>query len=622
MQNIKTLGTILVVEDSSSILELIKTVLKEDGYKVYCASSGEEAIEKVALYHPDLILLDIIMPGINGYETCSQIKKSEGAEKTPIIFMSVLGKTFNKVKAFESGAVDYVMKPIDTQELLSRVHTHLTIKKLHDELKDSNMNLEKRVQLRTAQLSEANSQLQREITERQQAQESLKIAHAELEKKVSDRTAELKSAKEKAEAASSAKGAFLANMSHEIRTPINGIIGFTYLIRNSDLSERQSEQIKYIELSCEHLLTVINDILDLSKIESGQLKLEESEFHLPTIVRTVIETLTPNSREKKLALNCHIEPGVPQDLIGDPTRLRQVLFNLIYNAIKFTGAGEVSLCCDKKDHTNKSVTLQFSVTDTGIGLSKEKFDQIFERFSQADMNTMSQYGGTGLGLSISKQLVELMGGKIWVDSVPGKGSKFNFTVKFPINHRKLYAIPANASNGVKCVGEMVESNPERYVNESPDSPPAQGNPLGSLRHDPLKILLVEDNDINRKMAANILEKMGQDVATAANGAIAVEMIKECAFDIVFMDVQMPVMGGIEATERIRDWEAQTGRHIPIIAMTAHAMQGDCETFLDSGMSDYLSKPFDPDILMEKLETWYRRINAAKRNDQPSTLKYL
>lgn len=289
------------------------------------------------------------------------------------------------------------------------------------------------MRLRTAQLSETNLQLKKEISERIKAQESLKKAHTELEKKVADRTAELKMAKEKAEAASLAKGAFLANMSHEIRTPINGIIGFNYLLLNSDLSERQREQMKYIESSCEHLLSVINDILDISKIEAGQLELEKTEFHLSTIMQTVIQTLTPQSREKQLALNFNIDPVVPQDLIGDPTRLRQILFNSIYNAIKFTDEGEVNINCRVKDRINNEVMLQFSVTDTGIGLSKEKFDLIFQRFAQADMNTMAKYGGTGLGLSISKQLVELMGGQIWVDSAPGQGSSFNFTVKFPFH---------------------------------------------------------------------------------------------------------------------------------------------------------------------------------------------
>jgi CheY-like chemotaxis protein len=407
-------------------------------------------------------------------------------------------------------------------------------------------------------------------------------------------------------------------MSHEIRTPVSGIIGFTYLLMKSDLSERQREQMNYIKLSCDHLLSVINDILDLSKIEAGRLQLARTEFHLPSVVETVIATLTPKSQEKKLALSCHIEPYVPQRFIGDPTRLRQVLFNLIYNAIKFTGSGEVRLRCRAKEHTPRETTLQFSVTDTGMGLPKEAFDRIFKRFTQADLQPQANYGGTGLGLSISKYLVELMGGDIWVESTPGSGSSFNFTVKLPVHHGALYAVQDPGQSGSICIAGADVPVFQRFRNEGPETLGAEDIKHPGLEQCALEILLVEDDLINRKMAANMLAKMGAVVTTAENGADALKAMEKRRFDIVLMDVQMPVMDGIETTRRIREREVNGDNPIPIIAMTAHAMQGDSENFLKAGMSDYISKPIDFCILMEKLWIWHQK--KSKKWKRPANGK--
>jgi signal transduction histidine kinase/FixJ family two-component response regulator len=467
----------------------------------------------------------------------------------------------------------------------------------------------------TAQLLEANRRLEEEIAERKRVQALLAKAHDELGVKVADRTAKLNQAKEAAEAANKAKDVFLANMSHEIRTPLTGIMGFIHLMMSSELSDQQRTQMNYIKLSCDYLLSLINDILDLSRIEAEQLQLEKTKFHLPTVVQSVVGALAPQNALKTIALNCLIDPNVPQDLIGDPTRLRQVLFNLIANAIKFTNAGEVRLHCGVKERLPGETTLQFSVTDTGIGLPREELDRIFKRFARADMHAKANYDGTGLGLSICKHLVELMGGKIWVESTPGSGSRFNFTVKLPVHQETLLPVPAPGGSRSMRITDEDASEVEPSRRQALTTLMAGDSTVRGHGQCALEILLVEDDWINRIMAANMLEKLGARVTTAENGACALSLMERHRFDMVFMDVKMPVINGIEATRQIRERQTNINCDIPIIAMTAHAMQGDSEAFIEAGMNDYLSKPIDPDILAAKLRAWHDRIKQHNQNPE-------
>jgi PAS domain S-box-containing protein len=656
-------GDILIVDDAPENLKFLKDLLTEAGYRVRPASDGELALRSVHAKAPALILLDIRMPDMDGFEVCRRLKANPATQSIPIIFASAMADTAEKVKGFELGAVDYVTKPLNSQEVLQRIKTHLSLSMAQQHLEAKNQQLQeaelryrtvadyaydweywiapdgrllyvspscKRISGYTAEQFLQNPQLlvsithpkdremfeehlcekpcsgeihqqefriitesgeerwlahlcqpiydeagnycgrrasNRDITAQKKAELELGQYRYHLEQLVEERTEALLIAKEAAEAANIAKSTFIATMSHELRTPLNAILGFSELMgRNETTSAAQKEKLTIINRSGAHLLSMINDVLDISKIESGRLELNSRTFDLLKLLQDISDMIGVRAANKQLSFRLEIAPDTQQYIRADSGKLRQILINLLGNAIKFTKRGGIILRAHTQPlSTAAMVVLSIEVVDSGVGIPTDQQQELFKPFVRL-VPENSDVKGTGLGLTISKSLIELMGGQISVSSILGVGSTFKIELPVPV-----------ASAGELCIEEAG------YVVKSiaPNQPE-------------WRLLVVDDNPENRLLLTTILSEVGFDVREAENGLEAINLFEQWQPHLIWMDMRMPIMDGYQTTAKIR--QLVGGNLVKIIALTASVFKEQHDSIINAGCDAILAKPFQaPEI---------------------------
>lgn len=543
-------------------------------FEIDSAMQGQEGLQAIEKSLQEgrpyaMAFVDVRMPpGWDGVETTSQIWQKY-PDLQVVICTAYSDYTWEDMlkKLGYSDRLVILKKPFDNIEVLQLAISMTEKWHLYYQAKLRLEDLERMVLERTAELKKANGDLAT-------ANDLLQVATEKAQKMA-----------EGALVANKAKSEFLANMSHEIRTPMNGVVGMSNLLLDTPLTEEQRDFVQTIQVSADALLVIINDILDFSKIEAGKMTFERVEFDVCQTVKSAIELLAPRAREKKLALDYSIDPEISSHLIGDPSRVRQILLNLLGNAVKFTEKGGVTLEVSQTSQTDSESQLRFAVRDTGIGLSEATQKKLFQSFTQADTSTTRKFGGTGLGLAICRRLAELMGGEIGVESALGKGSTFWFAIPF---------------------GKSTAASPRKL--SSPDLMIADATNAFSGT----EVLLGEDNEISQIVEVKHLKKLGCRVDVAANGAEVLETWRRKKHRIILMDCQMPEMDGYEAVQKIREIErAENLPHTYVVALTACAMEGDRELCLAAGMDGYISKPFKEAELVEFLKKATAKTSSSK-----------